>query len=125
MKRPNKTAEPGGVWASSQFSEGRGEGSTHRANLCELGEDGLPPLLLPLENGYKATDVEVLIINSGGWRDGCSDKGSNLGSRHSYLVATARGDPVASSGLFRHHKHMLKPPPRHIVIKIKVSLSIK
>lgn len=43
MKRPNKTAEPDGVWASSQFSEGRGEGSTHRANLCELGEDGLPP----------------------------------------------------------------------------------
>lgn len=42
MKRPNKTTELGGVWLSSQFSGGRVEGSTHRANLCELGEDGLP-----------------------------------------------------------------------------------
>lgn len=105
-----------------------GEKGQHTGQICVNWEKMAflqLPLLLPLENGYKATDVEVLIINSGGWRDGCSDKGSNLGSRHSYLVATAQGDPVASSGLFRHHKHMLKPPPMHIVIKIKVSLSIK
>lgn len=72
MKRPNKTAEPGGVWASSQFMEG-GEKGQHTGQICVNWEKMAflqLPLLLSLENGYKATDVEVLNINSGDWRDG-------------------------------------------------------